>query len=245
MSKKTILLKKVIMKLTLVLVVILLASFTIPLTENYKQAFGSDYTWAVNWLQQNKISIQKYADQFNIPAKELKAIVFPELIRYNTIFDAIEINSLKYLYVSDGKEYADFSVGYFQMKPSFAEMVEQDLAGLKDSVFISQSKINGLYNMADNELNRNARIARITSIDMQVQYLCAFYKICEHKFADIRFFSTADKVKCFATSYNAGYRRSFESLQSFQQKKYYHTGKLVTSQRYNYADISAYYFINE
>ena len=121
-----------------------------------KQVFGSDYTWAVNWLQQNKAVIQKNADQFNIPAKELMAIVFPELIRYNTVFDAIEINSLKYLYVSEGKDYADFSVGYFQMKPSFAEMVEQDLTGLKDTSFKSQSKINELYNLADNEDNRKA-----------------------------------------------------------------------------------------
>ena len=126
------------MKLTLVLVAILFVSFTTPVTDNYKQAFGRDYTWAVNWLQQNKAVIQKNADQFNISAKELKAIVFPELIRYNKVFDAIEINSLKYLYVSEGKDYADFSVGYFQMKPSFAEMVEQDLAGLKDDSFISQ-----------------------------------------------------------------------------------------------------------
>lgn len=233
------------MKVTLILVAILFVSFTIPVTDNYKQAFGSDYTWAVNWLEQNKAAIQKSADQFGIPAKELMAIVFPELIRYNTVFDAIEINSLKYLYVSEGKDYADFSVGYFQMKPSFAEMVEQDMAGLKDTLFIARSKISGLYNLADNEPNRKARIARITSIEMQVEYLCAFYKICEQKFVDKKFSSTTEKVRFFSTSYNAGYRRTYKSLQSFQGKKYYHTGKLFTSQRYNYADISIYYFINE
>ena len=233
------------MKITLILVAILFVSFTIPVSDNYKQAFGNDYTWAVNWLQQNKAIIQKNADQFNIPAKELIAIVFPELIRYNTVFDAIEINSLKYLYVSEGKDYADFSVGYFQMKPSFAEMVEQDLAALKETFFISRSKLSALYNQVDNEPNRKARIARITSTEMQIQYLCAFYKICEQKFANKKFSSTTDKVRFFSTSYNAGYHRTYESLQSFQKKKYYHTGKLFTSQGYNYADISIYYFINE
>ena len=233
------------MKITLILVAILFVSFTIPVSDNYKQAFGNDYTWAVNWLQQNKAIIQKNADQFNIPAKELIAIVFPELIRYNTVFDAIEINSLKYLYVSEGKDYADFSVGYFQMKPSFAEMVEQDMSGLKDTLFISRSKLSRFYNLADNELNRKARIARITSIEMQVQYLCAFYKICEQKFTNKKISSTADKVRFFSTCYNAGYHRTYESLQSFQEKKYYHTGKLFTPKRYNYADISIYYFKNE
>jgi hypothetical protein len=131
------------------------------------------------------------------------------------------------------------------MKPSFAEMVEQDLAGLKDDSFISRSKLIGLYNLADNEPNRKARIARITSIEMQVQYLCAFYKICEQKFSDKKFSGTTEKVRFFATCYNAGYQRSYESLQSFQEKKYYHTGKLFTAHQYNYADISTYYFRNE
>ena len=233
------------MKNTLTLAAILFVSFTVPVTDNYKQVFGSDYTWAVNWLQQNKAVIQKNADQYNIPAKELMAIVFPELIRYNTVFDAIEINSLKFLYVSEGKDYADFSVGYFQMKPSFAEMVEHDLAELKDTLFVSRSKLSGLYNLADNAPNRKARIARITSVEMQLQYLCAFYKICQEKFADKKFSSTAEKVKFFSTCYNAGYHRDYESLQTFQKKKYYHTGKFFTSQLYNYADISDYYFINE
>lgn len=233
------------MKRTLILVSILFVSFTIPVTDNYKQVFGSDYTWAVNWLEQNNAVIQKNADQFNIPSKELKAIVFPELIRYNTVLNAIEINSLKYLYVSEGKDYADFSVGYFQMKPSFAEMVEQDMGGLKDNFFISRSKLKGLYNLADNEASRKERIARISSIEMQLQYLCAFYKICEQKFTDKKFSSTEEKVRFFSTGYNAGYQRTYESLQSFQEKKYYHTGKLFTSEQYNYADISSYYFINE
>ncbi|MEO6818940.1 MAG: hypothetical protein ABI204_04385 [Ginsengibacter sp.] len=233
------------MKLTICLASILLISIATQESDNYKQAFGSDYTWAINWLKQNNTLIQKNADQFGIQAKELKAIIFPELVRYNTVFDAIEINSLKYLYVSEGKDYADFSVGYFQMKPSFAEIVEQDLAGLKDTVFISRSKLGKMYNLADNEANRKERIARITSIDMQIQYLCAFYKICEQKFADKKFFNTMEKVRIFSTSYNAGYHRTYESLQSFREKKYYHTGKLFSSQRYNYADISGYYFINE
>lgn len=80
---------------------------------------------------------------------------------------------------------------------------------------------------------------------MQVQYLCAFYKICEQKFIDKKFSGPLEKMRLFSTCYNAGYHRSYESLQTFQEKKYYHTGKFFTSRLYNYADISGYYFINE
>ena len=131
------------------------------------------------------------------------------------------------------------------MKPSFAEMVERDLKELKDTSFKSQSKINELYNLADNEDNRKARIARITSVEMQLEYLCAFYKICEQKFADKKFSGEAEKVRFLSTCYNAGYQRTYESLQIFQEKKFYHTGKFFNTQRYNYADICCYYFINE
>ena len=52
-------------------------SFAPPEKTDYKKVFGSDYTWAVNWLKQNDALIHEYASAFNIPEKELKAIVFP------------------------------------------------------------------------------------------------------------------------------------------------------------------------
>jgi len=233
------------MKLKLILIALLFVSFTTPVTNDYRQEFGSDYTWAVQWMKLHSATIDKYAKQYNIPAKELKAIVFPELIRYNTIYDAIEINSLKYLYVSEGKEYADFSVGYFQMKPSFAEMVEQDANVYLDAGFLQSGGWGQFKNITDDESSRKERVARITSTEQQVVYLCAFYKICEKKFSGYIFTSVNDKLKFFATCYNAGYRRSYENLLAAQSKKYFHTGQLLVSVNYNYADISNYYFEKE
>jgi len=54
------------------------------------------------------------------------SIVFPELIRFNAIQDKIETFALQSLYVKYGKDYANFSVGPFQVKPSFAESLEKD-----------------------------------------------------------------------------------------------------------------------
>jgi hypothetical protein len=64
----------------------LLVSFKPPVETDYKKVFGNKYTWAVSWLKQNDSLIHEYASAFNIPEKELKAIVFPELIRYNSFF---------------------------------------------------------------------------------------------------------------------------------------------------------------
>ena len=234
-----------IFKYSLLIITTIFSSFSKSVTVNYRQEFAGDYTWAVSWLQQNNSTIEKYAGKFNIPAKELKAIVFPELIRYNTVYDAIEINSLKYLYVSEGKSYADFSVGYFQMKPSFAEMIEQDANTFLDAGILQISGMDKLKNAADTEANRKARVSRITSVEDQVIYLCLFYKICAAKFAKARFANTRDKLKFFATCYNAGYRRNYDKLVSIQSKKYFHTGKLWSNTHYNYAAISDYYFGHE
>jgi hypothetical protein len=233
------------MKLKLILIAFVFVSFTTPVTNDYKRDFGNDYTHAVQWLQLNSTDFKQAASMFNIPVRDLKAIVFPELIRYNTVYDAIEINSLKYLYVSEGKEYADFSVGNFQMKPSFAEMVEQDANQYLDAAFLQLSGFDKLKDITDNEAARKERIIRITSTQQQLIYLCAFYKICDAKFADKQFASANEKVKFYATCYNAGYRRSHKNVLAVQAKNCFHTGKFFTAAGYNYADISNYYFEQE
>ena len=202
---------------------------------DYKKIFGSDYTWAVNWLKQNDAVIDDYAVKYQLPAKELKAIVFPELIRYNGVFNALEVESLKYLYVSEGRHYANFSVGYFQMKPSFAEMVESDALQLPVGQWMKSAGWKDVS--VDNEAGRRERVLRLCNTRHQVLYLCLFYKICESKFEGRTFRSPTDRLKFFATCYNAGYHLSEKSILSFQTKNNF--------LQYNYSAISAFYYLNE
>jgi hypothetical protein len=213
---------------------ILLSSFETPVENDYRQVFGRDYTWAVNWLKQHDALIEEYASAFNIPGKELKAIVFPELIRYNGLFNAVEIESLKYLYVREGRYYADFSVGYFQMKPSFAEMVEKDGGKLFNARRLREIGWKNFINAADNEMSRKERVKRISNTREQIIYLCVFYKVCQSRFRNRIFASPVERLKLFATCYNAGYRRSYESLMAFQLKNNFY--------KYNYSSVSAYYY---
>jgi len=214
-----------------------LLSFETRFENDYKKVFGDDYTWAANWLSRHDALIEKYASDFNIPGKELKAIVFPELIRYNGIFNTLEIETLKFLYVREGKHYADFSVGYFQMKPSFAEMVEQDGGKLLGARWLKDAGWKGAAAETEDEISRKERVRRLSNTEQQIIYLCAFYKICQLKFQDRSFASPVDRLRLFATCYNAGYRRSYESLLAFQLKKNFFN--------YNYSSVSAYYYLQE
>ena len=224
------------MKLSLIIISCLFfLSFKPPGETDYKKVFGNKYTWAVNWLKQNDNLIREYATTFNIPHKELKAIVFPELIRYNSFFNALEIESLKFLYVKEGKDYANFSVGFFQMKPSFGEMIEIDALDLIPGSMLQESGWNSTRK--DDELARKERVKRLSNIRHQLIYLCAFYKICELRFKSMHISSPEEKVKLFATCYNAGYKRSYKSLLSFLTKNNFYNC--------NYSSVSAYYYMHE
>jgi len=224
------------MKLSLIITLCLFfLSFKPPGETDYKKVFGNKYAWAVNWLKQNENLIREYAKAFNIPDKELKAIVFPELIRYNCFFNALEIESLKFLYVKEGKDYADFSVGFFQMKPSFGEMIEIDALNLIPVNMLQESGWNPPGK--ENELSRKERVKRLSNIRHQLIYLCAFYKICEFRFKNMHISSPEERVKLFATCYNAGYKRSYKGLLSFLSKNNFYNC--------NYSSVSAYYYIQE
>lgn len=224
------------MKVSLIIIAcICLLSFKPPGETDYKKVFGKHYTWAVNWLKQNEELVHEYALAFDIPDKELKAIVFPELIRYNSFFNALEIESLKYLYVNEGKSYADFSVGYFQMKPSFGEMVEQDALVLLPAKYLMES--GWKLTQTDDEVSRMARVKRLSNVRHQLIYLCAFYKICASRFKDKDISSAEERVRLFSTCYNAGYKRSYETLLAFQSKNNFY--------KYNYSSVSAYYYVRE
>jgi hypothetical protein len=88
---------------------------------NYYEIFGADYEYAVNKIEENSW----WADTLvknNIDPQFALSVIFPELIRYSSISDFIEVKALEVLYVQYGKDYSDFSIGLFQMKPEFAEI---------------------------------------------------------------------------------------------------------------------------
>ena len=204
---------------------------------DFRKEFGDDYTWAVMWLRNHDQELSKYARDFNIPANELKAIIFPELIRYNGLLNTLEIESLKYLYVSEGKEYADFSVGYFQMKPSFAERVELDGKKIIGSSLSQHVAWLAETGNKDNEEHRRSRVRRLACTTDQIIYLCMFYKICEAKYTHLKSISAEERVRFLATCYNAGYHHSYNSILSYQLRKHFNG--------YNYSAVSAFYFVNE
>src|SRR5664280_591993 len=92
---------------------------------NYKEVFGNHYQIAEDFITSNRWMADTLKSNGIDPCTGL-AIIFPELIRYSSIRDIIETAALKSLYIQYGKNNEDFSIGQFQMKPSFAEDIEKE-----------------------------------------------------------------------------------------------------------------------
>lgn len=161
------------------------------------------------------------------------AIVFPELIRYSEIQDKMEMSGLLTLYVQYGEKYANFSVGRFQMKPTFAEQLEKDA-----QVWPAGKR----YNLTNTPEARIERVNRLDKIDSQLNYLIIFLNVMDSKYQDISWNNKEDKLKFYATAYNSGYKLNDESIRKLSERKMFYTGMIKGDSLYNYADIVLSYY---
>jgi hypothetical protein len=207
--------------------------------ENYSEIFSGNYQQAIKFLQTEK-AIDSIILSHGLNPKEAVAVIFPELIRYNSIQDKIETFALETLYVQYGKRYANFSVGEFQIKPSFAEKLEIDfIKEFQEKKWSTQYQIKATDTIPDPE-HRMTRLKKIKSKTGMAHYLCLFWKVMNSKYPTWK--SQEEKIRFFATAYNSHYWASRQEIESFLAKKFFHTGLSMTSTKYNYADIAWYYF---
>lgn len=207
---------------------------------DYVSEFGKNWVNAQNILLKNQASFRALADSFSVPFNEIISIVFPELVRYSSIKDKMEVTLLKILYAYKGKEYADFSVGVFQMKPSFAEKIREEVKASSNKELL---KIFGANQFSpDNRAQREQLVAELENPVCQFEYLIAFYKLYDIKFRNKLWKNKIEKIKYYATAYNCGFFHSNEYIESMMNKKIYSIDILKSGPYYFYSDISAFYY---
>lgn len=168
----------------------------------------------------------------------LKAIVFPEVMRYSEWKDDIETESLRVLYVQFGKEYADFSVGIFQMKPSFVEQLEQEARLLLPADIYNELQLN--YKTGDEQNIRQQRIDRLRDADWQLVYLTAFVALCNHLYKGRYFSSELERLQWYATVYNAGLNRSDEYIAKKISQEQFYFIQGMPGKKFRYAALAGY-----
>jgi hypothetical protein len=208
---------------------------------NYRKEFGQSYDEALKFLSHNKWMADSLRNRSLCPALCF-SIVFPEIVRYNIMIDAIQISALEMLYIQYGADYSDFSIGRFQMKPSFAEMLEKDWIKIKNKPFHVE-----FSDFTKDTHSRKARIRRLESLGGQLDYLSIFVTLCFFRYKkEMKFMSPEETVRFIAAAYNAGYRNDPETLKNQMNSNSFHTDFIpgLWTKYYNYSDIAADFYSN-
>jgi hypothetical protein len=165
---------------------------------------------------------------------QILSIAFPEMLRYDSYSDYLETSSNKILYVNEGKKASDFSTGYFQMKPSFIEDLENYVTNTDDL-----KQYNWIIIQKKDEIeSRKERISRLGNFQWQLRYLKVFWYVAEYKYQNIDFKTTHEKIRFFATAYNYGFTKPEKEITKYQFIKKFSPGEMTDSKKFAFADFS-------
>ncbi len=206
-------------------------AFVLP---SYFDKYEEEVHRTIEFVDDNRKEILTIKKYLNIDdALAAMCIVAPEISQYSPIIDATETFALKTLYVQ-GKV-TNFSIGPFQMKPSFAETIEHYIKEKQ-----AYKKYNALIiNRSSEREIRYERVCRLSSIEWQVLYLSAYYNIvCDRE--DVKNIKNSEfRLKFCATLYNAGFELNKESvMELLKQKGFPH----LSQDKFNYGDIAYDFF---
>ena len=203
----------------------------------YSEVYASECRDALSFRTKHKADFEAVSDRAGVSADFLFAVVAPEISQYGSLTDKAQTYALKTLYVRMGKGYADFSIGWFQMKPSFVEQLERYIQEA-DTLLTSFPEVQ----MAGKE-GRSARIERVRRLeqqDWQMKYLALFCRVVQHRFRRMKFESEQEKLRFYANAYNAGFMLDGERLRRYKGAYFPHLAK----QKFRYADVSLWFYEN-
>jgi hypothetical protein len=205
---------------------------------NYPQIFGDDWTKALHFESDNRSWMEPVLEKNNISYPLAVAVIFPELVRYSALRDKMEITLLKALYINLGDNYANFSIGQFQMKPSFAEMIREQA----NSVMNGRSGISFKQRSDYDDIKdyRKSIVKDLEDPKTEFSYLVAFIKICGKNFRTNRM-DDVTSLKFLATAYNFGIDKNSAEIENMTDKKFFNT-KLFKTENYSYADVSLFWY---
>lgn len=158
----------------------------------YADAYPADADYCCRWLNENQSvlpALTDLLDQDRELATCALSVVAPEICQWGTLRASAEIVALRGLYIAAGK--GDFSIGPFQMKPSFAEKMEAAHPGLRPPG-------------ADSYAVRRERLERLCCWEGQLPYLAAFVRDASEILDSWGVTDSSERLAYMATLYNGG-----------------------------------------
>ena len=197
---------------------------------------GNRYFDAVDYLRKNTWMADTLELQKIQPAFAL-SIVFPGLANYSALRDVMETGATRMLYVQSGRRYSHYTVGRFQMKPSFAEQVERNVSRLKLSSY--------KFNLTNTAKARGERARRLDSEEWQLRYLVMFIKIVDKRFKHIKWKTEEDKVRFYATAFSVGFNRDERTIKRMMTNKSILRKYKKPKSKYRSGDVAVWFYSND
>ena len=204
--------------------------------------FSQDIRFGFEFVVEHQKLINKIWKDLDKQQKgEILSIVFPEITRWEKDKDVIEIFINEEVYVRGGSKIGNFSIGYFQMKPSFIEQIEDYISDNEEFTDLKELVLNN----TNSQINRKERIQRLKSIEWQLRYAHAFWAICNHRFKNLRFSNPNEKIRWMATAYNTGFMKPIEVIKNWETRKMFPYGKSpFFGKNVSYGDFSEEFYNN-
>ncbi|MCU0446400.1 MAG: hypothetical protein MUE85_15950 [Microscillaceae bacterium] len=199
----------------------------------YEKNYQNAYQNALAFLRSNQQLLKAQLSDNQVDIHTILPAVFPEMVRYSEVQNMLEAASLEILYVNYGNVYADFSIGRFQMKPSFIEKIESYILDHQLINYLDLSK----YTPTQPKAIRQERLRRLKDLTWQLRYLQAFYTIVQHKFQK-NFATLGAKIRFFAGAYNRGFDQSGEEIEKWLTIRAFPYGIKYRGKQYIYSEIA-------
>lgn len=209
----------------------------------------SQYSDADSLASAYRGGIIKASERVEADPMIVESIVYPEIMRYSALQDEIERSLVNGMYVRYGLSQGDFSIGIFQMKPSFVEALERRW-NLSDTL---PAHCQLYFNtMNRTEISRSNRIRKMSETDGQCLYAAVFVRLMYHYFVELSGYSVPDQIRLIATAYNHGViwkTTTLNEIENWSQKAQFHTDMIANpfTKYYRYGDLAVehYNFLNK
>lgn len=210
--------------------------------QDYATLFAEDYQEALRQSRETAPLLNWLSHRHELPSAELAAIAFPELIRYSAFKDFFETQAVSQLYVRAGAEYANFSIGKFQMRPTFLAELEEVSEAYPDI----QARYRWILRFAlhtSPQEQRGKRVQRLSSDLGQLKTLCAFYELALRRYPELAQYSAAKRVRYLAVLYNHGFVENLAALEPWLNRRSFPYGwRHDPSQQHPYSAVSQYFY---
>lgn len=200
----------------------------------YFNAFAEESQQVIESYKANKDIISANLNGLTSAERAMAlSIVAPEYSQFSKLSDFVELRTLYVMYLNAGV--SDFSVGPFQMKPSFVEDMEAYVRA--DGTLLDRYR--ALLPQGSDREKRAFRLEQLSSWTGQLKYLEMFVMIAKHKTQSQLFATDEDRLQYWATLYNAGINSHKDTIARLRKAK----GFPKSQKRYNYSEVASEFFL--